>query len=173
MATLPEEPAIVAATSLEARAVRRHAPQAHVVESGIGLARLRASALGRCAISCGLAGGLRTDLPTGTVLIPSSISTTDGVTVDCDPDWTLRLLRSRRRAAAHQRDADQRRRSRRVGGARLRRRRHGERADPGGVACGRSRDPRHASERTFQCLAASGPRDPQSAQLGRGHVAFT
>ena len=96
MATLPEHPAIVAATSLEARAVRRHAPQARVVESGIGLARLRASALGRSAISCGLAGGLRTDLPTGTVLIPSSLSTTDGVTVECDPDWTLRLRRAAR-----------------------------------------------------------------------------
>ncbi|HTV91602.1 MAG TPA: hypothetical protein VMG98_02700 [Verrucomicrobiae bacterium] len=96
MATPPEAPAIVAATSLEARAVRRHAPQARVIESGIGLSRLHAPALGRIAISCGLAGGLRADLPTGTIVIPSTIGTADGVSITCDPDWTLRLRRAAR-----------------------------------------------------------------------------
>ena len=96
MVTPPEAPAIVAATSLEARAVRRHVPHARVVESGVGLSRLYAPALGRIAISCGLAGGLRTDLTTGTVVIPSSVSTTDGVSITCDPDWTLRLRRAAR-----------------------------------------------------------------------------
>ncbi len=96
MATPPESPAIVAATSLEARAVRRHAPQARVIESGIGLCRLHAPALGRIAISCGLAGGLRADLPTGTIVIPSSVGTVDGVSITCDPDWTLRLRRAAR-----------------------------------------------------------------------------
>jgi len=96
MATPSDVPAIVAATSLEARAVRRHAPQAHVIESGIGLSRLHAPALGRIAISCGLAGGLRSELPTGTIVIPSSVGTTDGVSITCDPDWTLRLRRAAR-----------------------------------------------------------------------------
>jgi nucleoside phosphorylase len=105
MATQLEVPAIVAATSLEARAVRRHAPQAHVVESGIGLARLRASALGHLAISCGLAGGLRADLPTGTVVIPSSVSTVEGVSIVCNPDWTLRLRRAARELGTFALDA--------------------------------------------------------------------
>ncbi|MGD0967371.1 MAG: hypothetical protein ABR949_03705 [Candidatus Aquilonibacter sp.] len=105
MATQLEAPAIVAATSLEARAVRRHAPQAHIVESGIGLARLRASALGHLAISCGLAGGLRADLPTGTVVIPSSVSTVEGISIVCDPDWTLRLRRAARELGTFALDA--------------------------------------------------------------------
>jgi 4-hydroxy-3-methylbut-2-enyl diphosphate reductase len=96
MATQPDRPDIVAATSLEARAIRRHARDAHVVLSGIGLSRLHASSLGRTAISCGLAGGLRADLPTGTVLIPSLVTTTDGISITCDPDWTLRLRRAAR-----------------------------------------------------------------------------
>lgn len=87
---LPEAPTIVAATRLEARAVRRHAPKATVVESGIALARLNGSLPG-AAISCGLAGGLRNDLPTGTILIPSAVATSDGTVIECDPAWTERL----------------------------------------------------------------------------------
>lgn len=88
---LPEAPTIVAATSLEARAVRRRAPQAKVIESGVGLARLDGTRVSGVAISCGLAGGLRADLPTGTIVIPSAIATSDGVAIACDAAWTARL----------------------------------------------------------------------------------
>ncbi len=93
----PEAPTIVAATTLEARAVRRHAPAARIVESGVGLARLRAVTIDNVAISVGLAGGLREDVPTGTLVIPSAVATNDGTAIACDPEWTARL----RAAAAH------------------------------------------------------------------------
>jgi hypothetical protein len=89
----PDGVTIVAATSLEARAVRRHAPGALIVESGVGLARLAGSLAG-VAISCGLAGGLRDDLPTGTIIIPSAVATSDGAAIACDPAWTARLRAS-------------------------------------------------------------------------------
>jgi len=91
MAMHDSEPVIVAATSLEARAVQRRAPAARVLESGVSLARLDGSSLGAIAISCGLAGGLRGDLPTGTVLIPSMLGTTSGESIECDVEWTRRL----------------------------------------------------------------------------------
>jgi hypothetical protein len=93
----PEGPAIVVATSLEARAVRRRAPQANVIESGVGLVKMDGRPLGDVAISVGLAGGLRNDLPTGTVVIPSAVATNDGVAIECDAQWTARL----RDAAQH------------------------------------------------------------------------
>lgn len=86
----PDNVTVVAAMSLEVRAVRRHAPGATVIESGIGLARLAGSLAG-LAISCGLAGGLRDDLPTGTIIIPSAVATTEGTAIECDPVWTARL----------------------------------------------------------------------------------
>lgn len=91
MATLPEAPAIVVATSLEARAVQRRAPQAHVIESGVGLVKMRGRSLDAVAISCGLAGGLGSDLPTGTIVIPSAVATNDGMAIACDVEWTARL----------------------------------------------------------------------------------
>ncbi|HTZ56409.1 MAG TPA: hypothetical protein VMB20_15280 [Candidatus Acidoferrum sp.] len=87
----PEAPAIVAATSLEKRAVLRRAPQAHVIESGVGLVTMNGRSLSDVAISVGLAGGLRSDLPTGTIVIPSAVATTDGTAVVCDAVWTARL----------------------------------------------------------------------------------
>ena len=94
---LPNPPAIVAATSLEARAVRRRAPRANVIESGVGLVKMNGRTLRHVAISVGLAGGLRSDLPTGTIVIPSAVATNDGVAIECDAEWTTRLREAARK----------------------------------------------------------------------------
>lgn len=53
-----------------------------VVESGIALAKH--DAFDGLAISCGLAGGLRSGLPTGTVLVPRHVRRPDGTEFECD-----------------------------------------------------------------------------------------
>lgn len=74
---------IAAATSTEARAVRRFAPQGvQVVECGIALAKQ--THFDGLVVSCGLAGGLREDVPTGTVLIPERVARPDGSEFACD-----------------------------------------------------------------------------------------
>lgn len=74
---------IAAATNTEARAVRRVAPEGvRVVECGIALAKH--TQFEGLVISCGLAGGLRDDVPTGTVLIPMRVRRPDGSEFDCD-----------------------------------------------------------------------------------------
>jgi len=76
---------ILAATSLEASAVRRAAPRLHVVESGVALSRLSAGDYGDAVVTCGLAGGLQEGLATGSIVIPGAVSTPGGKMIACDP----------------------------------------------------------------------------------------
>ena len=85
---------IVAATRLEANAVRRAAPDLEVVEAGIGLDR--ANGPWEIAISCGLAGGLSPELRTGAIVIPPYVAGANGSTRACDPDLTQRLQNAAR-----------------------------------------------------------------------------
>lgn len=76
---------IVAATSLEAAAVRRAAPRLHVVQSGVALSRTGADQYSAAVVTCGLAGGLREGLVTGSIVIPDAVSTPGGEMIACDP----------------------------------------------------------------------------------------
>lgn len=77
--------AIVTATALEAREARRALPAAVVFEVGVGL-KNRPGAFGEVVVSCGLAGGLRRDLPAGSVLVPEEVGCSDGPRRRCDPE---------------------------------------------------------------------------------------
>jgi hypothetical protein len=69
---------------VEARPLRRLAPNdVRVVESGIALAT-QSDIVDDVVIVCGVAGGLREDLPTGTVLIPERVHRPDGEDLQCD-----------------------------------------------------------------------------------------
>jgi nucleoside phosphorylase len=77
--------------------VRRACPGARVIETGVALARTNPSDLGDCVVSCGLAGGLRADLASGTVLIPRQVRRPDGEALQCDAELIDALLESARR----------------------------------------------------------------------------
>jgi hypothetical protein len=82
---------IVTATGVETAAARKALPpDVRVVQAGIALAGSAARIQG-IAISCGLAGGLREDLPTGTVLVPRSVRRPDGTLLQCDEEMTRAL----------------------------------------------------------------------------------
>ena len=90
---------IVTATAFETKAARRALPGINVIEGGIALAKMTAArreAQGGSAafVSCGLAGGLRPDLPTGAVVIPNDVLRPDGTTLHCDDELVARLIRA-------------------------------------------------------------------------------
>jgi hypothetical protein len=92
---MPANPGVVliGATALECKALRRAVPHARVVQTGIALADLK-EPLGDMVVSCGVAGGLRRDLPTGTVVIPREVRRPDGSVLHCDEELTGALIRA-------------------------------------------------------------------------------
>lgn len=90
---------VVTATGVETRAARKALPEnVRIVQAGIALKAARD--FGEVAISCGLAGGLRADLPTGSVVIPRSVRRPDGTLLTCDPELS-ELLRAAARTLGH------------------------------------------------------------------------
>lgn len=82
--------AVVTATSIEARAARRELPDVRIYEAGMALAKRR-NGFGAVVISCGVAGCLGADTPTGSVLIPREVLRPDGSTLVCDAELVAAL----------------------------------------------------------------------------------
>jgi hypothetical protein len=80
---------VAAATQLEARAAQRELAglAVRVVKTGVG----RGGTFDDMVISCGLCGGLRSGVPSGTVLIPNEIERPNGERVACDPETATHL----------------------------------------------------------------------------------
>lgn len=83
--TLQVPPTILCATAFEAGAVRRAAPRLRVIETGIALEKITTHDFLEPLIVCGLAGGLRSDLDTGSVVIARTCAKEDGTVITCDP----------------------------------------------------------------------------------------
>jgi hypothetical protein len=88
---------VIAATPIEARAVRRECPAVNVVESGIALVNIDPAQLGDTVVSCGLAGGLSPSYQTGSVLVPREVVRPDGTRLSCDRRLQDALVQSARR----------------------------------------------------------------------------
>jgi hypothetical protein len=86
---------LIAATTLECKALRRELPEARVVQVGIALSNLSVP-LGDTVVSCGLAGALRADLPTGTLLIPRKVCRPNGDVLVCDRELVEALAQAAR-----------------------------------------------------------------------------
>lgn len=93
----PRDVTVIAATRLEAEAVRRECPNLNVVESGVGLTKFDRTSIREAIVSCGLAGGLSRELPTGTVLIPREVARPDGERTECDASLQRALVDAARR----------------------------------------------------------------------------
>src|SRR5262249_54611415 len=89
-------PTVVAATRLEARAVRRALPGTRAGRTGVALTKMQTAPSGP-VVTCGLAGSLRADMPTGTVVVARCVLRPDGGTVWCDPQLVAALLAGARR----------------------------------------------------------------------------
>lgn len=90
---------VLAATEVEALPLRRRLrgnPEVRVTRSGVGLSRWAAVNDG-LLLSCGLAGALGADLPTGTVVIPDEVGLGGAATTVCDAAAVARLRDAARR----------------------------------------------------------------------------
>jgi hypothetical protein len=92
---------VVAATGLEAGAAQKDLPGVRVVEGGVSLARIDPAALGEIVITCGIAGALAPDLPTGSVVIPDHVLRPDGTLLECDNEL-VNALDAAARALGHE-----------------------------------------------------------------------
>lgn len=87
---------VVTATSVEAKAARRAMPAGNVIEAGIALCHPELVAAAHTVVSCGLAGGLHHQHPTGAVVIPYEVLRPDGTTLRCDVELTQKLIAAAR-----------------------------------------------------------------------------
>lgn len=93
---------VLTPTFVEYAAARLSIRSAEITHAGVGLRRMPVvsgrdeSSPESAYVLCGVAGALSDDLPTGTVLIPDQVATTDGNVGECDRELTQVLRRAAR-----------------------------------------------------------------------------